>query len=74
MTNSVIEQSAFIRATADKKEIDLERYKQDVRKEMKYSDLSEKGRCYVMLHNAHTYYFVCTNGLNIPNFYLFHDT
>ena len=33
MNNSVIEQTAYIRASADKKQLDLSKYKDEVRKE-----------------------------------------
>ena len=43
VNNGVIEQTAYIRAAADKKDMDLSKYKEDIRRELNSPSPSQTG-------------------------------
>ena len=48
MNNSIIEQTAYIRASAEKKNLDLSKFKEDVRRELNSSPVQGNSSNYIL--------------------------
>ena len=48
MNQSVIEQTAYIRAAAEKKQLDLEKFKDDVRRELNSPNYAKSSKYYFL--------------------------